>query len=168
MGVVSLSLPADGSTGTVSQYNTPLTTIQTELNGRLDTNNIAAGGVGTSQLAAASVTSAKLSVTPTADANGWTVIDLGGVKLATKRVTFSQTVATTGSTLTLSSTNLPVAIANLSLAKSMVFSTNVTGFAYALTVNFEGATTATALNFTAKSSDSSRGYDGTISITFII
>jgi hypothetical protein len=43
MGVVSLSLPADGSTGTVSQYNTPLTTLQTEFNGNIDNNNIKAG-----------------------------------------------------------------------------------------------------------------------------
>lgn len=40
MGTVTVSLPADGSTGTVSQYNTPLTTIVNEFNGNIDNANI--------------------------------------------------------------------------------------------------------------------------------
>lgn len=52
MGTVSLSLPSDGSTGTVSQYNTPLTTLQTEFNGNIDNNNIkASAAIATSKLA---------------------------------------------------------------------------------------------------------------------
>lgn len=40
MGTVNLSLPADGSTADVSDYNTPLTTLQNEFNGNIDNANI--------------------------------------------------------------------------------------------------------------------------------
>lgn len=53
MGTVSVSLPADGTTGTVSQYNTPITTLVNELNGNIDANNIADSSVTTAKLAAA-------------------------------------------------------------------------------------------------------------------
>lgn len=43
MGLISLSLPSDGSTADVADVNTPLTTIATELNGNLDNNNIKSG-----------------------------------------------------------------------------------------------------------------------------
>jgi hypothetical protein len=52
MGVVSVSLPSDGSTGTVSQYNTPLTTIVNEFNGNIDNANIKANAaIASSKLA---------------------------------------------------------------------------------------------------------------------
>jgi hypothetical protein len=52
MGTVTVSLPADGSTGTVSQYNTPLTTVVNELNGNIDNANIKSGAaIATSKLA---------------------------------------------------------------------------------------------------------------------
>lgn len=40
MGTVSISLPVDGTNATVSQYNTPITTIVTAINGNLDSGNI--------------------------------------------------------------------------------------------------------------------------------
>lgn len=40
MGTVSVSLPSDGSTADVSDYNTPITTIVNTLNGNIDSNNI--------------------------------------------------------------------------------------------------------------------------------
>jgi hypothetical protein len=82
MGVVSLSLPADGTTGTVSQYNTPLTTLQTEFNGNIDNNNIKTsagiatskladdGGIGGAKLASASVGPSKLALLPQTAATG--------------------------------------------------------------------------------------------------
>lgn len=41
MGIISVSLPTDGSTADVSDYNTPITTIVGAINGNLDSNNIA-------------------------------------------------------------------------------------------------------------------------------
>lgn len=52
MATVTVSLPADGSTGTVSQYNTPLTTVVNEFNGNIDNANIkSAAAIATSKLA---------------------------------------------------------------------------------------------------------------------
>lgn len=52
MGTVTVSLPADGSTGTVSQYNTPITTVVNEMNGNLDNANIkSSAAIATSKLA---------------------------------------------------------------------------------------------------------------------
>jgi hypothetical protein len=63
MGTVTVSLPADGSTGTVSQYNTPLTTVVNELNGNIDNANIkSAAAIATSKLADdAGITNAKIA-----------------------------------------------------------------------------------------------------------
>lgn len=71
MGQVNVSLPSDGSTADVSDYNTPITSIVDEINGNLDNSNIdaaaaiagsklASGGVGTTQLADSAVTPAKI------------------------------------------------------------------------------------------------------------
>lgn len=40
MGLVSITLPSDGTSADVADYNTPLTTITTALNGNIDNNNI--------------------------------------------------------------------------------------------------------------------------------
>lgn len=40
MGVISVSLPSDGTTADVSDYNTPITTIVNAINGNLDSSNI--------------------------------------------------------------------------------------------------------------------------------
>lgn len=45
MGTVSVSLPSDGQTIDAADYNTPINTIVTEINGSLDSDNIAEGGV---------------------------------------------------------------------------------------------------------------------------
>ncbi len=61
MGLISVSLPSDGSTADVSDYNTPITTIVSAINGNLDNANIVAGAaIAGSKLADASVTSAKI------------------------------------------------------------------------------------------------------------
>lgn len=43
MSTVSVSLPTDGTTADVSDYNTPLTTLLTDYNGNIDNSNIASG-----------------------------------------------------------------------------------------------------------------------------
>lgn len=72
MANISVSLPSDGQTADVADYNTPINTIVNEFNGNIDNSNIksgaaidgsklASGGVGTTQLADGSVTFAKTS-----------------------------------------------------------------------------------------------------------
>lgn len=72
MGVISVSLPSDGTTADVADYNTPVTTIVNEINGNLDNANIKTGaaiatakladdaGITAAKLGAQSVTNAKL------------------------------------------------------------------------------------------------------------
>lgn len=56
MGQVNISLPSDGTTADVSDYNTPLTTIVDEINGNLDNSNISASAaIAGSKLASESI-----------------------------------------------------------------------------------------------------------------
>lgn len=60
MGTISVSLPADGTTADVADYNTPINTIVNEFNGNIDNANIkAAAAISGSKLADGTVTSAK-------------------------------------------------------------------------------------------------------------
>lgn len=62
MGIISVSLPSDGTTADVADVNTPLTTIATEINGNLDNNNIKSGAaIDGSKLADASIPATKLA-----------------------------------------------------------------------------------------------------------
>jgi len=61
MGLISVSLPSDGTTADVSDYNTPINTIVTEINGGLNNANIAtAAAIDGSKIADASITSGKI------------------------------------------------------------------------------------------------------------
>lgn len=61
MGTIITSLPTDGSTADVSDYNTPITTIVNELNGNLDNANIkSAAAIDGSKLADDSILAAKI------------------------------------------------------------------------------------------------------------
>lgn len=52
MATISVSLPSDGSTADVADYNTPITTIVNEINGNLDNANIKTGAaIATAKLA---------------------------------------------------------------------------------------------------------------------
>jgi hypothetical protein len=72
MANISVSLPSDGETIDVSDYNTPINTIVNEINGGLDNSNITAaaaiagskladGGISTDKYAADSITDSKLA-----------------------------------------------------------------------------------------------------------
>lgn len=63
MSIISVSLPADGTTADVADYNNPITTIGNVINGGLDNSNIASGAaIATSKLADdAGITYAKVS-----------------------------------------------------------------------------------------------------------
>ena len=64
MGTISVSLPADGTTADVGDYNTPFTTLVNEFNGNIDDANIKSGAaINGSKIADASITNAKLSTT---------------------------------------------------------------------------------------------------------
>jgi len=61
MANISVSLPSDGETIDAADYNTPITTIVSEINGNLDNSNIASGAaIAGSKLANTSVTDSKI------------------------------------------------------------------------------------------------------------
>lgn len=65
MGLISVSLPADGSTADVSDYNVPITTIVTLVNGQIDNANIASGAaIDGSKLANGAITPNRLALAP--------------------------------------------------------------------------------------------------------
>jgi len=73
LGTISVSLPADGTTADVGDYNTPLTTLVTEFNGNIDDANIKSGAaIAGSKIADASITNAKLSTTTGEIGGAWT------------------------------------------------------------------------------------------------
>ena len=66
MANISVSLPSDGETVDVADYNTPINTIVNEINGGLDNSNIdAAAAIAGSKLADSSVTNPKMGLTTT-------------------------------------------------------------------------------------------------------
>lgn len=66
MGTISVSLPSDGTTIDAADYNVPINTIVSTINGGLDSNNITAGGVVPNSLTSGAGTSwAWQSWTPT-------------------------------------------------------------------------------------------------------
>lgn len=61
MGTINVSLPSDGTTADVSDYNTPITTIVSEINGNLDNANIAsAAAIAGSKIADDGITASKV------------------------------------------------------------------------------------------------------------
>lgn len=106
MGTVSVSLPSDGETIDAADYNTPITTIVNEFNGNIDNANVKSGaaiataklatdaGITTGMLADDAVTSPKINVAPSVDADSWSVADLGAFKIYSRQFTG----VTTGST----------------------------------------------------------------------
>lgn len=86
MGQVNVSLPSDGSTADVSDYNTPITTIVDEINGNLDNSNISASAaIAGSKLASSGIDNTQLalgvpvqmvSVSSSAMATGTTTVPL--------------------------------------------------------------------------------------------
>lgn len=72
MANISVSLPSDGDTIDVADYNTPITTIVEEINGGLDDSNIASdAAISGSKLGNDSVTSSKIDFTTFDDDTDW-------------------------------------------------------------------------------------------------
>lgn len=95
MGQITVSLPSDGQTIDVADYNTPINTIVNEINGNLDNTNIVAGaaiagskladgGLATAKYADGSVTDEKLdaSIAVRAYRSATMSITSSGVKVA--------------------------------------------------------------------------------------
>lgn len=62
MGNISVSLPSDGETIDVADYNTPINTIVTEINGNLDNSNLSASAaIAGSKIADGGITAEKLT-----------------------------------------------------------------------------------------------------------
>lgn len=86
MATISVSLPSDGTTADVADYNTPITTVVNAINGGLDNDNIkAAAAIDGSKLADGTVTAEKVaagmvvqtvSTASSAVATGTTIIPL--------------------------------------------------------------------------------------------
>ena len=79
----------DGSSGSASLWNTRFGRIHDLLNGKLNQANLANSAVTTAKIANGAVTTEKLGLEQIIDANGWSVTDLGLVKLAMKRKEFT-------------------------------------------------------------------------------
>lgn len=111
MGLINYEQLEDGFDASANLWNERFGILFNEINGNLDAANLKNGAVTTPKLANGSVTSEKLGLVKYIDNNGWTITDLGLVKLATKRKPF--TIASTavgGSTFGVYSTginNLP-------------------------------------------------------------
>jgi hypothetical protein len=88
MGLLSYTQIEDGNEATANAFNIRFGDIIDVINGNIDQANIKNESITTAKLAPQSVTSDKLGFTKYTDANGWLIIDLGLVKLATKSRTF--------------------------------------------------------------------------------
>lgn len=127
MGLISLSLPSDGTTADVADVNTPFNTIATAINGNLDNNNIkASAGINTSKLASDGFLTAWQSWTPTWSSSG-SAPALGNGTIAGSYIQIGKTVKaqlklTVGSTSTIGTGNyfftLPVTSIALSGSSS--------------------------------------------------
>lgn len=132
----------NGDDASANLWNQRFATIVDTINGGLDSTNLASSSVATTQLVNGSVTSAKMNLTKSVDANGWTKYDYGTFQQYYKKGTTSTSVGAGGWTSYNASTNLPVGMSTLG--------TNfLTGSAYptdaALTVAFGATPTSTAI-----------------------
>lgn len=87
MGLISVSNINNGDSASDSLFNTRFGAIVNEINGNLDQDNIKDSSITTAKINNASVTPAKMGLTKTVDANGWTVYDYGSWKEYEKRFT---------------------------------------------------------------------------------
>lgn len=147
----------NGDDASANLWNQRFATIVDTINGGLDSTNLASSSVATTQLVNGSVTSAKMNLTKSVDANGWTKYDYGTFQQYYKKGTTSVSVGSGGWTTYNASANLPVGMSTLG--------TNfLTGSAFptdaALTVAFGAPANGTYISMTV-----SNQYNGTVSPT---
>lgn len=111
MATISVTLPADGQTIDAADYNVPINTIVSEINGSLDSDNIEAGGVTPNSLTSGTGTSWAWQAWVPTFANftkGSATIDAKYIQIG-KTVHFRLNITLSGSTMGTSPTfTLPV------------------------------------------------------------
>ncbi len=129
MSIISVSLATDGTTADVADVNTPINTIVTLVNGNLDNDNIkAAAGIDGSKLASATIVNSKMNLSNTTDANGWSIISLGSVSLASKTYNYEAGSVAVDAVVNLGIVNAPVSGTILHRAWSSSIAGNATVF----------------------------------------
>lgn len=124
-------------------------------NGTVYGISVSGGTIGSAALASSSVTTPKLNLSSSTDANGWTTYSFGGYTYYMKQVTFSITLAAnTSGSVTLSSSTLPTAAASLGSHLLIGQPVHPSGYAWAFSWGFEMSTASAALAVTAKNNDS--------------
>lgn len=96
--LVNLTPIKNGDAAGPNLWNDRFAQIVAAINGNIDSDNLKDGAVTTSKLAAASITSDKLGFEKYTDENGWLIVDLGLVKLASKERTFKTKNTAAGAT----------------------------------------------------------------------
>jgi hypothetical protein len=149
MGTVSVSLPSDGTTADVTDYNTPITTIVNEINGNLDNNNIKTGAaIDSAKIAFATGTPVQAASTGfSAVATGTTLIPLDDTIPQNTEGDQYMTINFTPK----SATNILVIRANVWISNSAAGATMVSALfqdsvANALAVGVEYEATGTAMH----------------------
>jgi len=93
MGQISIANIAANSLASANDINARFGIVTDEMNGKLDSTNLANGAVTTAKIQDGAVTSAKLSLQSGVDDNGWSYYSLGNYKYFVK----SQVVDSTAS-----------------------------------------------------------------------
>lgn len=76
-----------GDAASPNLWNSRFSAIQEVINGNVDSDNLKAGGVTREKIANGAIDSSKLAIQKYVDANGWTVVDMGGLKSYSRVVT---------------------------------------------------------------------------------
>lgn len=143
MGTITVSLPADGTTADVADYNTPITTIVNAINGGLDNANIVAGAaIAGSKLANSSVAAGKL--------------DFGGSGVGVWWEEIGRTTLSVAGD-TISVTSIParkylmfrIEIIETGAVTGVIRFNNDSGSNYAWRASYNGAADSTAVSTTA-------------------
>lgn len=157
MATISVSLPSDGETIDAADYNTPINTIVTAINGNLDNSNIAANAaISGSKLADGGVTASKLATGGTAAtvATSETTTSTSFADLTTTTDTVTATVGANG-----------LALVNIysSISNSTINAKGFVGFA------ISGATTqAAADNFSVELQGYAANAEGRKGCSFLL
>ena len=109
MGLLSYIQIEDGWAGSANLWNERFGKIYDEFNGNIEAVNLKNGAVTTPKLADGAVTAAKLDTQLSIDDNGWTVLNLGGVKSYTRSIpVISKTIGGSGTRAELGRVPAPI------------------------------------------------------------
>lgn len=92
MGLLSYTNLEDGFAATANVFNERFAAIYNAFNGNISADNLSNGAVTTPKLADRSVTAEKMATELYVDDNGWTVLDVGGIKTYTRQLSVSKLI----------------------------------------------------------------------------